>query len=67
MNIHINEATRETDVWLTRAERNNPCASMLLDGIIKTCCKSGYIATIFVSGTKDLNESAQALVLSQPQ
>lgn len=67
MNIHIDETTHETDVWLTGAERSDPCASMLLDKIIESCRKSGYMTTVFVSGTDDLNGNIKTLVLRQTQ
>lgn len=65
MNISINEGTREADIWLTNAEKNNPCVADMLMHIYKSCSGSGYSVTLFVSGNAELNSSTADLVMHQ--
>ena len=65
MNIHFNEGTRETDIWLTNVEKNNQCVAEMLMHLYKSCNNSGYSVTVFVSGNAELSSSTADLVMHQ--
>lgn len=65
MNISFNEGTRETDIWLTNVEKNNPCVADMLMHLCTSCSRSGYSVTLFVSGNAELDSTTADLVMHQ--
>ena len=63
MQIHINDANRIAEVWLTNADQQDPSIQDALKPFFKEYKAKKYTVAVFKSGTGDLYNNTESLIL----
>jgi hypothetical protein len=63
MQIHINDATRIAEVWLTNADQQNPNTQIALKPFFEEYKAKKYTVAVFKSGAGDLYKNTESLIL----
>ena len=63
MQMSVNENRKTVEIWLTRAERDNPAFMESLKPIYKKYREQKYLAVVFLSGDEDLYDLTRDLLL----
>ena len=62
MRIHMDEEKRIAEIWLTKAESNDPAVDARLKPFYKECKDHKYLAVVYRSGKEDLLENTKDLL-----
>lgn len=62
MRIHMDEEKRIAEIWLTKAESDDPAVEARLKPFYKECKDHKYLAVVYRSGKEDLLETTKDLL-----
>ena len=62
MRIHMDEEKRIAEIWLTKAESDDPAVEGRLKPFYKECKDHKYLAVVYRSGKEDLLETTKDLL-----
>ena len=62
MRIHMDEEKRIAEIWLTRAESDDPAVEARLKPFYKECKDHKYLAVVYRSGRESLLETTKDLL-----
>ena len=62
MRIHMDEEKRIAEIWLTKAESDDPAVEARLKPFYKECKDHKYLAVVYRSGRESLLESTKDLL-----
>ena len=62
MRIHMDEEKRIAEIWLTKAESDDPAVEARLKPFYKECKDHKYLAVVYRSGRESLLETAKDLL-----
>ena len=62
MRIHMDEEKRIAEIWLTKAESDDPSVEAKLKPFYKECKDHKYLAVVYRSGRESLLESTKDLL-----
>ena len=62
MRIHMDEEKRIAEIWLTKAERDDPAVDARLKPFYKECKDHKYLAVVYRSGRESLLETTKDLL-----
>ena len=62
MRIHMDEEKKIAEIWLTRAESNDPAVDARLKPFYKECKDHKYLAVVYRSGRESLLETTKDLL-----
>ena len=62
MRIHMDEEKRIAEIWLTKAESDDPAVEARLKPFYKECKDHKYLAVVYRSGREDLLETTKDLL-----
>lgn len=62
MRIHMDEEKRITEIWLTKAESDDPAVEARLKPFYKECKDHKYLAVVYRSGRESLLETTKDLL-----
>ena len=62
MEMNVFDKTKDVEIWLTRAEKNDPLLRAQLKDVYAEWKKKGYFVTVFESGEKDLYQGTLDLL-----
>ncbi len=63
MRVQTNDIKKTAAIWLTHEDQENPYCSALLDSLVSVCKRNGFFPVIFRSGSSDLYDSTEGLLL----
>ena len=62
MRIHMDEEKRIAEIWLTKAESDDPAVDARLKPFYKECKDHKYLAVVYRSGRESLLETTKDLL-----
>ena len=62
MRIHMDEEKRIAEIWLTKAESDDPAVDARLKPFYKKCKDHKYLAVVYRSGRESLLETTKDLL-----
>ena len=62
MRIHMDEEKRIAEIWLTKAESDDPAVEARLKPFYKECKDHKYLAVVYRSGRESLQETTKDLL-----
>ena len=62
MRIHMDEEKRIAEIWLTKAESDDPAVEARLKPFYKECKDHKYLAVVYRSGRESLLETTKDLL-----
>ena len=62
MRIHMDEEKRIAEIWLTKAESDDPAVEARLKPFYKECKDHTYLAVVYRSGRESLLETTKDLL-----
>lgn len=62
MEMNVFDQTGDVEIWLTRAEKNDPQLRERLKGVYAGWKKKGYFVTVFESGEENLYQGTLDLL-----
>ena len=62
MRIHMDEDKKIAEIWLTKAESDDPAVDARLKPFYKECKDHKYLAVVYRSGREDLLETTKDLL-----
>ena len=62
MRIHMDEEKRIAEIWLTKAESDDPAVEVRLKPFYKECKDHKYLAVVYRSGRESLLETTKDLL-----
>ena len=62
MRIHMDEEKKIAEIWLTRAESDDPAVETRLKPFYKECKDHKYLAVVYRSGRESLLETTKDLL-----
>lgn len=62
MRIHMDEEKRIAEIWLTKAESDDPAVEARLKPFCKECKDHKYLAVVYRSGRESLLETTKDLL-----
>ena len=62
MRIHMDEEKRIAEIWLTKAESDDPAVEARLKPFYKECKDHKYLAVVYHSGRESLLETTKDLL-----
>ena len=62
MRIHMDEEKKIAEIWLTRAESDDPAVEARLKPFYKECKDHKYLAVVYRSGRESLLETTKDLL-----
>ena len=62
MRIHMDEEKRIAEIWLTKAESDDPAVDARLKPFYKECNDHKYLAVVYRSGRESLLETTKDLL-----
>lgn len=62
MRIHMDEEKRIAEIWLTKAESDDPAVEARLKPFYKECKAHKYLAVVYRSGRESLLETTKDLL-----
>ena len=62
MRIHMDEEKKSAEIWLTRAESDDPAVEARLKPFYKECKDHRYLAVVYRSGRESLLETTKDLL-----
>ena len=62
MRIHMDEDKRIAEIWLTKAESDDPAVETRLKPFYSECKDHKYLAVVYRSGKEDLLETTKDLL-----
>ena len=62
MRIHMDEEKKIAEIWLTRAESDDPAVDARLKPFYKECKDHKYLAVVYRSGRESLLETTKDLL-----
>ena len=62
MRIHMDEDKKIAEIWLTKAESDDPAVDARLKPFYKECKDHKYLAVVYRSGKEDLLETTKDLL-----
>ena len=62
MEMNVLDKTKDVEIWLTKAEKNDPQLRAQLKDVYAEWKKKGYFVTVFESGEKDLYQGTLDLL-----
>ena len=62
MRIHMDEEKRIVEIWLTKAESDDPAVEARLKPFYKECKDHKYLAVVYRSGRESLLETTKDLL-----
>ena len=62
MRIHMDEEKKIAEIWLTKAESDDPAVDARLKPFYKECKDHKYLAVVYRSGKEDLLETTKDLL-----
>ena len=62
MEMNVHEKTKDVEIWLTRAEKNDARLRERLKDVYAEWKEKGYFVTVFESGEKDLYQGTLDLL-----
>ena len=62
MRIHMDEEKKIAEIWLTRAESDDPAVEARLKPFYKKCKDHKYLAVVYRSGRESLLETTKDLL-----
>ena len=62
MRIHMDEEKRIAEIWLTKAESDDPAVEARLKPFYKECKDRKYLAVVYRSGRESLLETTKDLL-----
>ena len=62
MRIHMDEEKRIAEIWLTKAESDDPAVGARLKPFYKECKDHKYLAVVYRSGRESLLETTKDLL-----
>ena len=62
MRIHMDEDKKIAEIWLTKAESDDPAVEARLKPFYKECKDHKYLAVVYRSGKEDLLETTKDLL-----
>ena len=62
MRIHMDEEKRIAEIWLTKAESDDPAVEARLKPFYKECKDHRYLAVVYRSGRESLLETTKDLL-----
>lgn len=62
MRIHMDEEKRIAEIWLTKAESDDPAVEARLKPFYKECKDHKYLAVVYRSGRESLLETTRDLL-----
>ena len=62
MEMNVLDKTKDVEIWLTRAEKNDPRLRAQLKDVYAEWKRNGYFVTVFESGEKDLYQGTLDLL-----
>ena len=62
MRIHMDEEKRIAEIWLTKAESDDPAVEARLKPFYKECKDHKYLAVVYRSGKESLLETTKDLL-----
>lgn len=63
MRIHMDEEKKIAEIWLTKAESDDPAVEARLKPFYKECRDHKYLAVVYRSGKENLLETTKDLLL----
>ena len=64
MEMKVTESKKLVEIWLTKAENQDPAVDESLKGLYAKYKAMGYLVVVFRSGTEDLYQGILALLKS---
>lgn len=63
LHMQVNEKTKTIELWLTRAEKNDPTFRASLKPLYQQYTAQKYLVTVFLSGDGDLYQQTRDLLI----